>query len=105
VLGGWSYIWAALFGPLYVLAMGFTRRALTMLVYTAAIAAGAFGLITFVAVMASSVATIVLGIVGIITVALAIQGRLAIRLVLALLARHGLDPATWPAKVRTALTF
>ena len=82
MLGGWSYIWAALFGPVYVLAKGFTRRALTMLVYTAAIAAGAFGLITFVAVMASSVAMTVLGIVGIITVALAIQGRLAIRLVL-----------------------
>ena len=50
VLGGWSYVWAGLFGPFYVLANGFARSALAMGFYTIVIGAAAFGLITAVAV-------------------------------------------------------
>lgn len=82
VLGGWSYVWAGLFGPFYVLANGFGRAALVMAFYTALIVGAAFGLITGVAVFASSVASTILGIAAIVTAALAINARLAIRLTL-----------------------
>jgi hypothetical protein len=82
VLGGWSYVWAGLFGPFYVLANGFGRAALVMTFYTTLIVAGALGLITGVAVFASSKAAIILGIAAIVTVALTINARLAIRLTL-----------------------
>lgn len=40
VLGGWSYFWGMLFGPLYVLAQRAYFSAIFMLVVTAGIAAG-----------------------------------------------------------------
>lgn len=82
MLGGWSYLWAGLFGPFYVLANGFGRAALVMAFYTTLIVAASFGLITGVAVFASSVASTILGIAAIVTAALAINARLAIRLTL-----------------------
>jgi hypothetical protein len=82
VLGGWSYVWAGLFGPFYVLANGFGRAALVMGLYTTLILAAALGSITGVAVFASSKAAIILGIVAIVTVALTLNARIAIRLTL-----------------------
>jgi hypothetical protein len=82
VLGGWSYVWAGLFGPFYLLAKGFARAALLMAVYMTLIVAVSFGLITGVAVFASSKASTILGIAAIVTVALAINARVAIRLTL-----------------------
>jgi len=35
VLGGWGYVWGALFGPLYLLAKGFLGLALVMIPITA----------------------------------------------------------------------
>ena len=89
MLGGWSYVWAGLFGPFYVLANGFARSALAMGFYTIVIGAAAFGLITAVAVFAGSKASIILGIAAIVTVALTINARLAIRLTLIAYLRAG----------------
>ena len=82
VLGGWSYVWAGLFGPFYLLANGFARAALLMAVYMMLIVAVSFGLITGVAVFANSKASTILGIAAIVTVALIINARVAIRLTL-----------------------
>lgn len=82
VLGGWSYVWAGLFGPIYVFAKGFTRTAIKMAFYTIAITVVTVGLITGVAVMFTKASSIILAVTAIVVVALAIQSRIAVRLVL-----------------------
>ncbi len=82
VLGGWSYVWAGLFGPFYLLANGFARASLVMAIYMMLIVAVSFGLITGVAVFANSKASTILGIAAIVMVALVINARVAIRLTL-----------------------
>ena len=82
MLGGLSYVWAGLFGPFYVFAKGFTRAAMKMAVYTAIITVIAFAAITGVAVLWAKPASIILGVTAIVVIALTIQSRIAIRIVL-----------------------
>lgn len=82
VLGGWSYLWAGLFGPFYVLAKGFTRAAIKMAFYSLLIYAVGFLAIALVSVTFFKASSIIVAIAAIVTVLSAVQARIAVRLVL-----------------------
>lgn len=80
VLDGWSYFWGAVGGPVYLLVKGFSRAALLMIVVTTTIAAGAFGVITLVAVATDSVEIIFVSFFAIVVIAFATQAAAAVEL-------------------------
>lgn len=66
VIDGWSYLWAAFTGPLYVLSNGFYLLSLLMLVITVVIAALAFlGLLISVYVFDASIPGLVAMVVAV----------------------------------------
>lgn len=90
VLDGWSYLWGALGGPVYVLIKGFYLLALAMLGITCAIAGGAFLVATFAVTVLDSPLMSVVAIVVSIVVAIAIQSSASVELV-----RYGLIRRGW----------
>lgn len=80
MLDGWSYFWGAVGGPVYLLVKGFSRAALLMIVVTTTIAAGAFGVITLVAVATDSVEIIFVSFFAIVVIAFATQAAAAVEL-------------------------
>ena len=81
-LGGWSYVWASLGGPVYVLIKGFVGAALLMVVVSVAIAAAAAGALVFTVGFLDNLWLNLIATVGIPIVALVSQGVIAIELVL-----------------------
>ena len=88
-LDGWSYLWASLFGPLYVLRKGFAGFSLLMLLASAAIAVVAFGGLGVTLLLFSSAAAKLFALVGLPIAALMIQGIAGIRIVRAGYASRG----------------
>jgi hypothetical protein len=81
ILEGWSYVWASLFGPLYVLYHGFKWRALAMLAFSIVIAAVVTGIITAIAVVLESVTIVIPAMVVLPIAGVVIQGLIAVHLV------------------------
>ena len=81
VLDGWSYLWAALGGPIYVLAKGFFGSALVMVAVSAAVAAAAAGALVFTVGFLDNQLVSLVAVVAIPVAALAAQGVIAIELV------------------------
>jgi hypothetical protein len=81
ILEGWSYVWASLFGPFYVLYHGFKWRALAMLGLSIVIAAAAAGIVAVIAVAMDAVTIVIPAMVVTPLVGLVIQGLIAIQLV------------------------
>jgi uncharacterized Tic20 family protein len=81
VLDGWSYLWAALGGPIYVLFKGFVVTALLMAVVSAAIVAAAVGALVIAVGMFGSDMINILSAFAIPIIALLAQGVTAVELV------------------------
>lgn len=81
ILDGWSYVWAALGGPVYVLIKGFVMSALVMLVVSAVIAATATGALVFAVGFLDHQLINLVAVVAIPAAALVAQGVIAIELV------------------------
>ena len=81
LLDGWSYVWAALGGPVYVLAKGFVASALLMLVISAVIAAAATGALIFTVGFLDNQLISVIAVIATPVVALSAQSVCAIELV------------------------
>jgi hypothetical protein len=90
VLDGWSYLWGALGGPIYVFIKGFHLLALAMLGISCAIVGGAFLVLTFAVTVFGDPLLSVMAIVATIVVAIAIQSSSAVELV-----RYGLVRRGW----------
>ena len=88
-LDGWSFLWASLFGPIYILVHGFGRRALAMLGISCVIAVitGVCVIVLLAAVDGEELRTIVL--VGLIVLGLSAQGGVALHLVFTAYLRRG----------------
>jgi hypothetical protein len=81
VLDGWSYFWAALGGPIYVLVKGFVVAALVMVVVSAVVAAAAAGVLVFTVGFLDNQFVNLVAVVAIPVAALVVQGVIAIELV------------------------
>ena len=81
MLEGWSYVWASLFGPLYVLYHGFKWRALAMLGFSFVIAGVAAGLVVVIAVVMDAATVVIPAMVVLPIVGLVVQGLIAVQLV------------------------
>jgi hypothetical protein len=81
VLEGWSYVWASLFGPLYVLYHGFKWRALAMLGLSIAIAGAVTGIIVVIAVVMDAATVLLPAMVVLPIIGLIVQGVIAVELV------------------------
>lgn len=90
VLNGWSYLWATLSGPVYVLLKGFVAAALVMPAVSAAIAVAAAGALVIAVGVFDSQIVSVLAAFAITVAALAAQGATAIELV-----RMGYIRSSW----------
>lgn len=88
-LDGWSYVWAALGGPVYVLLKGFVVSAAVMLMASAGLATAAAVCLVVVIGLFDSLMIWVLASVAIPLAALAAQGVIAIQLVRAGYIRQG----------------
>ena len=89
LLGGWSYVWAGLGGPVYVLFKGFIGSAILMLPISLVLTGAAAGALVVIVglfdnLMINLVATAVVPLA-----ALAAQGMIAIQLVRAAFVRRG----------------
>jgi hypothetical protein len=89
VLDGWSYVWAALAGPVYVLLKGFVVTALVMVPISAAIAAAAVGALVITVGLFGSDMINILAAFAIPIIALAAQGVIAIELIRLAYIRRG----------------
>ena len=88
-LGGWSYVWAALGGPFYVLAKGCLLAALLMVPVTAALAGlVALALIVVVGLFGDLMVTVVAA-AGLPLAGLAAHGIIGVQLVRAAFLRSG----------------
>lgn len=80
VLDHWSYVWAAVGGPVYILLKGFVLTALVMVAVTAVLAAGAVvALVVTVGLFGSEMINI-LAAFGIPIIALVAQGVIGVEL-------------------------
>ncbi|MGQ0583441.1 MAG: hypothetical protein ACT4O6_16000 [Reyranella sp.] len=80
-LDGWSYVWAALAGPLYVLRHGFLTRAIVMLVASVGILAVLVACLVILVVLLDSALVVVALATVALAAALLVQGVVAIDLV------------------------
>ena len=90
VLDGWSYVWGAVGGPVYVFIKGFRLLALVMLGITFAIAIVAFLVLTFAVTIFDDPLLSVVSILGVVVVAFATQSSASVELV-----RYGLVKNGW----------
>lgn len=81
VLDGWSYFWASLGGPIYVLIKGFVAAALLMVIVSAVVAAAAAGALVFTVGFLDNQLLNLVAVVTIPVAALAAQGVIAIELI------------------------
>ena len=89
VFNGWSYFWAALGGPIYVLIKGFIAMALVMVVVSAVLAAAAAGALVFTVGFLDNEYINVGAVFAIPIVALVAQGVIAIELIRMAYIRRG----------------
>ena len=80
-LDGWSYVWAALGGPVYVLSKGFVGAAVVMLFVTAALAAATALVLIVIVGFWNSTAVSIVSAAAAPLIALTMQAVLAIQLV------------------------
>ena len=80
-LDGWSHLWAALFGPFYVLAKGFIFSALLMIPISAGLFAGAAAALVVVVGLLDNTLISLVSSVAIPVGAVLAQGAIAIQLV------------------------
>ena len=80
-LDGWSYVWAALGGPVYVLSKGFVGAAVVMLFVTAALAAATALVLIVIVGFWNSTAVSIVSVAAAPLIALTTQAVLAIQLV------------------------
>lgn len=90
VLGGWSYVWAAVGGPVYVFIKGFHLLSLAMLGISCAIFGAAFLALSFAVTVLDDPLPAVLSIVIVVVVAIAAQSSAGVELV-----RYGLIRRGW----------
>jgi hypothetical protein len=88
-LDGWSYFWAALGGPLYVLLRGFPKHAAIMLPISIVLAVTAAGLVIAVTGLVDQTMLNVIALIGIPAAALAVQSIIAIQLMRAAFIQRG----------------
>jgi hypothetical protein len=89
MLDGWSYLLASLFGPIYVLAHGFVRLSLLMLLISIVIGAIAAGFLVYVLVYFDSASIRTSAIVAVPIAALMAQGLAEVEVVFAGYVRRG----------------
>ena len=85
----WSYVWAGLAGPFYVLAKGFFLPALLMVLVTVALGIGAAVGLVVVVGLADSLMLSLIACVALPVGALVLQGEIAVRIVRAAYVRRG----------------
>ena len=88
-LDGWSYFWAALGGPLYVLRRGFPKQAAIMFPISVVLAVTAAGLVVAVIGLVDQTTVNVIAIIGIPVATLAVQSIIAIQLMRAAFIQRG----------------
>jgi hypothetical protein len=88
-LDGWSYFWAAIGGPIYVLLRGFPRQAAVMLPISIVLAAIAAAFVITVVGLIDQRTIDVIAVVAIPLGALAVQSIIAIQLMRAAFIRRG----------------
>jgi hypothetical protein len=81
VLDGWSYLWAALFGPGFVLIRGFIGLALLMCAISMAIVTGAVGAMIVCVATLDSISTNIAAALVVVTCAVMAQAVIAVGLV------------------------
>ena len=81
LLDGWSYLWASLFGPFYVVVRGFPVHALAMIPISAAIAVTAFVGFGFVDWILGSQLITIIALFSTPVLALGAQGVAAVEIV------------------------
>ena len=86
----WSYVWAGLVGPFYVLAKGFFLSAALMALITVALGAGAAFALLVVVNVADSLLLSLIACVALPLGALLLQSEIAVRLVRAGYRRRGM---------------
>ena len=89
-LDGWSYFWAALGGPLYVLRRGFPlKQAAIMFPISVVLAVTAAGLVIAVTGLVNQTMVNVIAVIGIPAATLAVQSIIAIQLMRAAFIQRG----------------
>lgn len=88
-LGGWSYVWAGLAGPVYVLAKGFLGPAIKMLAASIFIGVGAAVALVVVVGLFENLVIDVPAVILLPVSAVVVQGIVAIRLVREAYLRRG----------------
>lgn len=88
-LDGWSYFWAALGGPVYVLLRGFPRPAVVMLAISVALGATATALVIAIVGLVDNTMVNLISVIGIPLAAMALQSTIAIQIMRAALIRRG----------------
>jgi len=79
-LGGWSYVWASLGGPVYILFKGFPLLAVIMLPISVIVVAGAGAALVVIVGLIDHLMVSVASMVAVPLAALAAQGVIAIQL-------------------------
>ena len=79
-LGGWSYVWASLGGPVYILVKGFPLLAVIMLPISVILVAGAGAALVVIVGLIDHLMVSVASMVAVPLAALAAQGVIAIQL-------------------------
>lgn len=89
VFDGWSWVWAALGGPVYVLLLGFVKPALLTLVVSLAVFVAAAASLAFIVGFIDSMFVSLLAIITIPPAALLTQASAAMRITRRYLLRRG----------------
>ena len=89
VLDGWSWLWAAIAGPVYVLLLGFVKPALLTLVVSLAVFAAAATSLAFIVGFIDSLFVSLVAIVVIPLAAMLTQASAAMQLIRSHLLHHG----------------
>lgn len=80
VLGGWGYVWGALFGPAYLLAKGFAGLALVMILISVLVFAVGGTMIVLMALASPSIEVTTIVGVFLAVLVFAVHGYLAVQL-------------------------
>ncbi|MBM3646734.1 MAG: hypothetical protein FJX11_02975 [Alphaproteobacteria bacterium] len=89
IIDRWSYVWAALGGPVYVAAKGFFVAAALMSAISLCLGGAAFAVLVAVIGLVDSLILSLLAAAAIPLTALAVQGEIAVQLVRRALVRRG----------------
>lgn len=88
-VGGWSYFWAAIGGPIYLLAKGFFRQAVLMTAITASLVVAVGGTLIAIVGLFNGIAVGVVSTIALPMIAMAAQSVIAVQLQRAALISRG----------------